>query len=76
MRSLLMPPKKPKTTSYLFSSGSERRVEPLFERETRFENGRQQEVEKSPQFGQFILERRSGQQDAMGSVVEGIQRLK
>ena len=39
----------------LFSGHRERCIEPLFEVGARFEDTRQQEVQQSPEFGQFVL---------------------
>lgn len=55
-----------------------RRVEPLVERLHRVEHARQDEVEQGPQFGQRVLQRRAGQDEAeLGVVilVEGLRQL-
>lgn len=57
------------------ASGGERRVEPLLECRARFEYARQQEVEQSPQLGQFVLERRAGQEEAVRGEVERVEYL-
>ena len=59
----------------LLSSGGEGRIEPLLKGADRFEDRRQQEVEQSPQLGQFILKRCAGEQKAVRRDVVGVEDL-
>ena len=60
---------------HFLAGGGERSVEPLLERRHRLEDGRQQKVEKRPQLGQLVLQRRSRQQQAVWSQIVRVQHL-
>lgn len=48
----------------------------MFESGATLEDGRQQEVEQRPQFGQFVLQRRPGEQQAVRRDVVRVQHLR
>lgn len=62
--------------SDLLSGHGEGSVEPLLERAAALEDGGQQKVEKSPEFRQFILQRRTCEQHAPRSQIMRVQHLR
>jgi hypothetical protein len=61
---------------HLFSGNSERRVEPLLEGVAGAEDRWQQKVEQRPEFRQFILQRRSREQQTVVGRVVRVQDLR
>lgn len=61
---------------HLLSGGSERGIEPLLKCRHRLENGRQEEVEQGPQFGQLVLKRRTRQEETVRRQVVRVEHLR
>lgn len=60
---------------YPLSCHSERGVEPLLESAAALEDGRQEEVEQCPQLGQLVLQWSTGEEEAAGSHIVGVEHL-
>jgi hypothetical protein len=62
--------------SDLFSSRGKGSIEPLLECAARLEDGRQQEIQQSPQLGQFVLQWGTSEQQTMWCQVMCVQDLR
>lgn len=60
---------------YPFSSHGKRSIEPLFKCAAALENGWKKEIEQSPKFRQFVLQRSPSQQDSPRGHVVSVQDL-